>query len=607
MKNLYFTISLLLFFTATTGYAQLDSIQYLEEVILQDTKLKDFSEGYKLLKIQDSILRRNSTSLTDVLLFNSSIYFKENGYGMVSSASFRGTNAAHTAVVWNGIAINSVLTGQTDFNTISPILYDDITVRSGGGSTQYGSGAIGGSVHLNNDLQFKKKNESQFLLGFGSFSSLNGIVKTLHATKNNYLDVGVHFVSSQNDYKFIGKNKRNTNGEFSKLSANTNLGHRFKKNTISFHSNYYYGNRNFSSSLTTSSKDNYKDISSKNLLSWSYASKQLSSTLKAAHLFEKYRYFPDKEKPLFFHGKATTLLGNYTLDYKLSKKIRASTIVNYTNIVGKGSGINNRSRNTLATILLLKYQISHKLVYNLNVRKEYLNGFDNPLLFALDANYKANDWYTCTANASKNYRVPSFNDLYWETGGNKDLQPETSLQAEIGNLFSFKKIIISVNGFYIKSIDLIQWRPNQNNIWTPINISEVTNYGLESKAMLQKNINKHFFQIQANYSYTKAINLEKNKQLIYVPFHKATGILNYRIENFSAYFQALFNGKVFTTTDNKTEIPSYFVSNLGVSYDLKHIMTIGFKANNIFNRYYENVAYRPMPNRNLQLFIKFKI
>src|SRR5690554_651035 len=132
----------IVFLCQAVAFAQLDSIQNLPEVILSDTKLIHFSKGFKLENLADSIVKRNPASLTDVLRYNSSVYFKENGNGMVSSPSFRGTNAAQTAVIWNGININSVFTGQTDFNTISPFNYDEISIRSGGGGVQYGSGTI---------------------------------------------------------------------------------------------------------------------------------------------------------------------------------------------------------------------------------------------------------------------------------------------------------------------------------------------------------------------------------------------------------------------------------------------------------------------------------
>ena len=112
-----------------------------------------------------------------------------------------------------------------------------------------------------------------------------------------------------------------------------------------------------------------------------------------------------------------------------------------------------------------------------------------------------------------------------------------------------------------------------------------------------------------NYAYTSAKNLEKNKQLIYVPFHKITGMIDYRFQQFNAYYQQLFNGKVFTTTDNNSVLDSYFVANIGLEHLFlykKMRIKIGFKLNNIFNRYYENVAYRPMPNRNILTTITFK-
>ena len=198
MKQKIAYISLILLLCAAPLQAQLDSIQQLEEVYI-DTKLTDYSNGYELQQISDTLIERNSKSLTDVLRFNSTIYFKENGYGMVSSPSFRGTNASQTAVIWNGININSSLNGQTDFNTISPISFSDITIRSGGGSSQYGSGAVGGSIHLNNAILFKKKQENSLKLFYGSFETLAVNFKTIQANEKGYFDLGIDFISSDNE------------------------------------------------------------------------------------------------------------------------------------------------------------------------------------------------------------------------------------------------------------------------------------------------------------------------------------------------------------------------------------------------------------------------
>ena len=114
---------LLFFFMCQFILGQTDSI-VLKEVNVTDSQLKKFSNSKSILKINDSVIFKNRSSLTSLLNFNSTIYFKENGLGMVSSPSFRGTTAQQTAVIWNGININSQLNGLTDFNTLNSSNYN---------------------------------------------------------------------------------------------------------------------------------------------------------------------------------------------------------------------------------------------------------------------------------------------------------------------------------------------------------------------------------------------------------------------------------------------------------------------------------------------------
>jgi len=152
-------IKQLLFFVvssyASSAFAQEQPVTVLDELIISDYKLNSYNKSQTIHQINDSIIKQTNGSLTDLLLINSSIYFKENGFGMVSSPSFRGTTAQQTAVLWNGIPVNSALLGQTDFNSISYKEYSEIGIKPGGGSILYGSGAIGGTIHLNNKIVFK--------------------------------------------------------------------------------------------------------------------------------------------------------------------------------------------------------------------------------------------------------------------------------------------------------------------------------------------------------------------------------------------------------------------------------------------------------------------
>ena len=183
----------------------------LNEVIVSDSQLKNFSSSQSVLKLTDSIISKNQSSLTSLLNYNTVIYFKENGLGMVSSPSFRGTTAQQTAVVWNGININSQLLGQTDFNTISTRSYNSIDVKAGGGSVVYGSGAIGGTIHLNNDLKFANTFKNNLEIFYGDFNTLSAVYGITAATNKWSTNASFTRNSSNNDFKFIGEEGKNTN------------------------------------------------------------------------------------------------------------------------------------------------------------------------------------------------------------------------------------------------------------------------------------------------------------------------------------------------------------------------------------------------------------
>ena len=610
MKRNGFHIIFIFFLCITSVYAQLDSIQQLPEVILTDSKLVHFSKGFKLEKLDDSIIKRNATSLTETLRYNTSIYFKENGFGMVSSPSFRGTNAAQTAVIWNGININSVFTGQTDFNTVSPLNYDEIAIRSGGGGVQYGSGAVGGSIHLNNGYSFKKIDTTQLGLQYGSFSTFGGNASTTQTWGDHYLNVGVDFIGSENDYDYIGKNKKNNHGQFVRFTAKVNEARKLKRGVATWNSEYTYNDRNFSGSLNTIGKDAYKDINTRNIWQLQQKFGIFNTKGSVAHLFEQYSYFPNSEKSFNTGGKANTFIGAFRAEVLLQKKLRVNGKVEYIYVDAKGDNVGENSRRTMVAVILMNHKLSENFNYGINLRQEFLNDFENPFLFSADAKYKVSKNYALRLNGSKNYRVPTFNDLYWYAGGNLDLRPETSYQVELGQEFSIGELKADIAGYYISSEDLIKWVPRNGGLWQPINISKIRNYGVEAALGYYLKFNgKQSLDFNLNYSYAKAEDMEIEKQLIYVPFHKASGTLAYNFQKFSFYLQGLYIGDVYTTTDNSETVDRYTVFNLGAQYTLpfNQNITFGGRFKNILNVFYENVAYRPMPSRNIQIFLNFNI
>ena len=589
--------------------AQADSTNVLEQIIVSDSQLQRFSNTQSTLKLNDSVLRKNQSSLTNLLNYNSSIYFKENGLGMVASPSFRGTTAQQTAVIWNGININSQLNGQTDFNTITAKDFNAITVRSGGGSSLYGSGAIGGSIHLLNNLSFENRFENTLQVGYGSFSTFGANYKMELASEKISTQISLSRNSSDNDYKYPGTNKKNENGQFYNTSFNLTTGYKINSNNVlKFYNQVFDSERHFSGTLTAPSKSKYQDFNTRSLLEWIATKNVFTSKLKVAYLTEEYNYYENASTSIFTDAGAKTFIAKFDLDYKINTNISVNSILEYNKTNGFGSDIGSNTRQIGAASLLLKHQLFTDFLYEITVRKEMTSSYKSPVLFSVGTAYSVTSFYKIKTNISRNFRIPTFNDLYWQGNGNTDLKPESAYQAEIGNELKWKNTTFSVTGYYVKIQDLLRWSPGNNGEWSPNNVAKVTTYGAEFLGNYKKNFGNHFIDFSTTYGYTFSKDEKKDKQLIYVPNHKFTAALAYSYQKLAAHYQYLFNGEVFTSSDNFYTLDSYLVSNVGIDYDFgkKEILKIGITVLNFFNENYQSVVTRPMPGRNYSMYLTFK-
>lgn len=588
--------------------AQNDSIMKLKEVVVSDSNLKKFSNTQSIQRLTDSIISKNESSLTSLLNYNTVIYFKENGLGMTSSPSFRGTTSQQTVVVWNGININSQLLGQADFNTISTRGFNSIDVKPGGGSVVYGSGAIGGTIHLNNDLKFSDTFKNDFQIYYGEFNTLSAVYGITAATKKWSIDASFTRNSSDNDFKYVGQKVWNTNGQYYNNTLDVAIGYKINQNnSIKFYSEIFDGERHFSLTSPNATKTKYQDYNTRNLLTWSSTFSKFESNVRLAYISEHYKYYEDIKKEGFTSGGVKSFIGKYDIDYAISSAIKVSVILDYTKNNGLGSGIGKSDREIGGTSILWKHNLNEKWNYELSARKEISDVYKSPVLFSGGSRYNFSDFYQLKFNLSRNFRIPTFNDLYWEGSGNPDLKPESSFQAEIGNAFKYKDFRLTVTAYGMKIKDMIRWLPNNTGNWSPENTDRVTIYGAEALLGWTKNFNKHTFDFNGTYAYTVSLNDETNKQLFYVPYHKLTGSLSYYYKKLSAYYQIMYTGEIFTTSDNNPKyiLDAYNVSNIGTDYNFskKNIFKIGVRVANLWNEKYEAQPSRYMPGRNATIYL----
>lgn len=606
--------SLLLCFVSLAVFAQSNEFIELDELIIEKSKISNQSKSQNSIVLNDSLVENSVGTFTDFLQKNTTIYFKENGYGMVSSPSFRGTTAQQTSVLWNGIKINSAILGQTDFNSTAFKSYDNIVVKPGGGSVLYGTSAIGGTIHLNNELQFNRKTENEIQLNYGSFNT-QGIHYKI-STGFDKFAVNAHFGynKSDNDYEWIGKNRKNINGQFFNTDFGAELAYKINtKNTVELYSSTYNDDRHFALLTPFQTKTKYQNNYYRNLLKWHYKTNRFLNTFYAASIKESYTYFDQLPTDSNSGGKANTLYFKNESFYNVLQNFKISGFLEYqkTTGEGQGSGLPFSTQEIFAVSVLGNYDFTNRLGIEVGAKNEMSKDYENPFLFSAGLYYNA-EFYQLKINSSKNYRIPTFNDLYWQPGGNLNLKPETSYQFDINNNFKYKSVTFNISTYYTSITSMIRWIPTNSGFWEANNVDEVAIYGADVFLNLKKQWNKHSVQLNSNYGYTKSIDKKTEKQLTYTPLHKFNVQLFYGFKNFSISPSFLYVGEIFTTASNDkgSAIAGYGIIDVDIQKKINiknNLFIINLKIKNAANTVYTNMPERVMPGRNyhIQLIKKF--
>lgn len=606
MKKLFY----ILFLTVGVLSAQRDQVNNLDEIVLKGNFSPVVNSGYEVQIVPDSILKNSYESLGNLLQKQANFYFKQNGNGMVSSISLRGTSASQTGVYWNGISINSALNGQTDFNTLQGNSFEELEVRKGGASVLLGNGSVGGAINLKDKISFEEQQKAMLLAGAGSFETYYSQLTALWSIEKVFAKISGGLQQSANDYEYLGTDLKNENGQFKNYNFNASLGFKVSEyHSLNLYTSVFDNDRNLSRTLSTESLSSLISSDRRILLDWKYVGDKFTSSLKTAYLYEDFDYLFNKNDPENgSYGKSQRFVAKYDSSYFLNNEIFFRAGVEFENATGSGSSISSVTQNDATVYILFHHEPIEDLMYNASFRAGVSSAYDIPFIYSLDAKYAFSKLFSIRAAISSNYRLPTFNDLYWEPGGNPDLKPENSISAEVGMDYRLKAFTLSAGAYFIKSKDLIQWRPVTADFWQPQNVSNASNVGLEFQALYKKAFAAHLIEFKANYDYTIANDDDLDKQLIYVPKHRAGLNANYSYKKWVFNYNLQYTGEVYTTTSNSQTLDAYGLSDIDIYRKLfDDLLTIGFKINNLFNENYQSVAFRPMPGRNYFLQINIKI
>ncbi len=573
----------------------------------------------------DSTVYQYRSTVAKLLETESGVYIKNYGPGSLSTLSVRGGNSSQTSILWNGVPIISPMLGIIDMALLSSDLFQTIDLTLGGGSSLWGSGAISGTLNLNNQASYTYVDQISLSTSIGNYGLFSNALDLKISRPRWEWNSSYHLSQAENDFTYniptIDKVFKQSNASYY-LNNFLTSGY-FKPNDYNEISVHYWKQWNMReippTTTQTKSIAYQKDISDRILTRWISHYRNLTIESSASVISDQQQYVDNEilidsknnfQSYFLESGISTSFFNTDRLYAGLSSLWNTAKTTNY-----KNQATNHR----LAGLIDYSYRY-HKMTIRGSVRNEIENLGWNPVIVSSSINYQPSTQLILRGKISKNYRSPTLNDQYWNPGGNLLLLPESGWSQEVNLDYSPVKTNVSSGnitlGIYNRVIDnWILWAISDgNNFFSPQNIAQVWSRGFESTVSYACQTTFGEIRVQSNYNFTKSTNqksilspnIAAGDQLVYTPEHKAIFNISLNKKNTFLSINHVYTSSVKGFNER---VAAFWIGNLYLSHQIKNQneITLFIKCNNIWNKNYRIVERRPMPGINFELGIRNNI
>ncbi len=407
--------------------------------------------------------------------------------GMGSQISIRGVENGELILI-NGMPIQNVGSRNYDLYNIPLENIEQIEIIKGASSTQYGSDAMSGVINIITKKNAGKK-EVSASFQFGDYRYHNHNIQYLSPN----LNLGFNY-QHLNPMKYIQRDFKdkeyNHSKEFDRYAINLNA---------NMFDNLYF---DFLGSTEDSGYEEYDDVThqieesdhqEQDEFFTDLRYEQEDLRIKTFFKYEQedskeYEYDPQKEfvekdEVDYFN---TGLSADYQFDV-LTTETQIGTeyirkVADYKNTYGY------HYRDDYAVFAIISKKFFDRLKVNVGMREQFVEADDEgedeeEFTPSFGLNYEVNKNLNLFANAAKAFRVPTFNNLYydsWLLRGNPDLSPEEGWTYDFGIKFDNDYSRIRLSGFYMNYQDKIDsWKVGGSYPYVYINAQDYESLGID--------------------------------------------------------------------------------------------------------------------------------
>lgn len=609
------------------AFAQSDSSFSTDEIevtsLRSEVSIYSSASNISILN-KASINRRNGDALADILKSVNGVFIKSYGNSSaLQTISMNGLGAEHTVILLNGSKLNSLQNGQIDLSLIPVENISRIEVMNNGYSSLYGSEAMGGVVNIITDeMNSANKLNLKLSSGFGQYNARKYSFRV--DNRISKLNWGFLFSDERadNNYEFyfdsgIEKELRNKTHNAYKVSNYVfESQYNFNENySLKYYAQFVNSDKEIPGIETGITPPDTKqfDKNWNNILQFNFAKKNLAvfSDFNFQNNLQNYTTQPILKsyyKNILFSNISRVEFTKDANSYIFGGEIKYGTL-------NSNELKDDIDRKHYALFNSSKLKFNNLLLFP-SIRYDYITDIKKgAATYRIGANYqpisKIN--FHIRANISRNFGVPTFNGLYWKTGGNPDLKPEYSQNYEAGLILNQKSFLDFTFDFAylnIQAEDRIVWLPGRNFIWSPKNIGKTKSEIFISSVRLQRSLLKNIY-LKGELSYTNNYSKKANedfagdpsfdKQIIYIPDEQVKSNLevNFGIGGINLFHSYI--GKRYSDSENLNQLSPINILDGNVFFNYKisnYIASIKFEVNNITNSDYQIIAGYPAPLRN---------
>lgn len=609
----------------------------IPEVLIQTSRELYYTtpnSNYKLDSFQYHYFGQNS--IVDILQNFTPIQINTYGVGGIASVNLRGTADDQTSVFWNGIKINSITLGSSDLSLIPINAANKIDVITNASGAALGSGSFGGAILLENTPVFTKHISTTLRQDFSSFKNYKTNFSIRIGNNKVQFSSSSFYQQAKNNFPFFDKYKfdnplsYNNHNAIKQWATVNELNIKLRKNQQVDLGNFIIKKFHELPALmgSYSNSEKYqKDFSVKQFIKYKKTFSNAQFYVRSGYIYD-YLLYNDSvnniNAPYYLHQWQNSINYRHYFKHHISVDAGIDYILEYAKVTNYTHPV---KRNRGAVFIGSKYE-KKGLSVSLSARQEILKTkYMRPQFGIMLSYHDKKNILTTSLSYSDKYRLPDFNDLYWQPGGNDKLLPENGYSFEYNlTLNSLKatslyQLQLISTAYYSFINNNIVWIPVSSALYSPMNIKKTQHWGIESTLKQTINIKKTAaLNMSVNYNFNRstiineADNPSLNGHIIrYKPQHSIKAYLLFEDKYFTFGCNYLYVGKRFTDDENIKvfQLNSYNILDMFLSFKGYFKNASGefvFKLNNITNTKYESVRSYAQPLRNytISILINYK-